>query len=69
MAKNVIMYAVPEPIVSVLQLTAIRRSDGRGLYLLSTSDLRPYGVDRALSEGAMQLTADEAKSKFKPLNP
>lgn len=64
MAKNVTMYAVSEAIASELRLTAIRRSDGKGSYLLSASDLRPYGIARALSEGAEQLTTDEAKLRF-----
>ena len=58
------MYAVPEAIVSELHLTTIRRSDGKGFHLLSASDLRPYGIARALSEGAEPLTTDEAKLRF-----
>ena len=68
MAKNVTMYAVPEAIVSELHLTKIRRSDGRGLYLLSASDLRPYGIARALSEGAVPLASSDAKLRFLTYN-
>ena len=64
MAREVTMYAAPEAIASELRLTKMRRSDGKGLYLLSASDLRPYGINRALSEGAVAMTAKEAKSHF-----
>lgn len=60
------MYAVPEAIASGLRLTKIRRSDGRGFFLLSQSDLRPYGVAAALRDGAREVASSEAKAMFNP---
>ena len=53
MNDRVTIYAVPEAIASELNLTRIRVHDGKGFYLLSASDLRPYGIARALGEGAV----------------
>lgn len=64
MKKKTTMYAVPEAIASELHLTRIRSSNGSNMYLLSVSDLRPYGVARALAEGAVALTEREAKTNF-----
>lgn len=58
------MYAVPGPIASELNLKDYRQSDGKGKYLLSQRDLRCYGIEKALEEGAVELTADEAKRMF-----
>lgn len=64
MAKDVTIYAVPEAIASALHLTRFRVDDGKGFYLLSASDLRPYGITRALAEGAVTVTSKEAKTRF-----
>lgn len=53
------MYSVPEAIVSELNLKDYRQSDGKGNYLLSSRDLRCYGIDKAISEGAVLV-----KQKF-----
>lgn len=58
------MYAVPDAIASELNLTGYRQTDGKGKYLLSQRDLRCYGIEKALEEGAAELTADEAKIMF-----
>lgn len=64
MNDRVTIYAVPEAIASELNLTRIRACDGKGFYLLSASDLRPYGIARALGEGAVVVTAEDAKARF-----
>ena len=64
MAKDVTIYAVPEAIASALHLTRIRVNDDKGFYLLSASDLRPYGITRALAEGAVIMTSKEARARF-----
>ena len=64
MNDRVTIYAVPEAIASELNLTRIRVHDGKGFYLLSASDLRPYGIARALGEGAVVVTAGDAKARF-----
>lgn len=58
------MYAVPGAIASELNLKDYRQTDGKGNYLLSQRDLRCYGIEKALEEGAVELTADEAKIMF-----
>ena len=64
MNDRVTVYAVPEAIASELNLSRIRVHDGKGFYLLSASDLRPYGIARALGEGAVVVTAEDAKVRF-----
>lgn len=64
MNDRVTVYAVPEAIASELNLTRIRVHDGKGFYLLSASDLRPYGIARALGEGAVVVTAEDAEARF-----
>ena len=44
MNERTTLYSVPEAIASELHLTRIRVHDGKGFYLLSASDLRPYGI-------------------------
>lgn len=58
------MYAVPDAIASELNLKDYRQTDGKGNYLLSQRDLRCYGIEKALEEGAVELTAAEAKIMF-----
>ncbi len=58
------MYAVPGAIALELNLTEYRQTDGKGNYLLSQRDLRCYGIEKALEEGAVELAADEAKIMF-----
>lgn len=64
MNDRVTIYAVPGTIASELHLTRIRVHDGNGFYLLSASDLRPYGIARALGEGAVTVTSEDAKARF-----
>lgn len=59
-------YAVPEAIARELCLTQLRRSDGHGRYLLSQGDLRPYGIDKAVAEGARPVTDQEVQNMFNP---
>jgi hypothetical protein len=56
-------FAVPESIAAALNLKSIR-SCKDGQYLLSGQDLCCYGTERAISEGAVQLTRKEAKKMF-----
>ncbi len=58
------IYSVPESIAGELNLTAYRAHDGKGHVLLSGRDLMIYGIEKAISEGAEELTAEEAKDKF-----
>lgn len=58
------MYAVCEGIARALHLEDYRRCDGNGMYLLSSMDLRCYGIERAMDEGAIPLSGKEAKKMF-----
>jgi hypothetical protein len=58
------MYAVPATVAEALRLTAIRRKDAEGWYLLSGVDLQGYGTERAKAEGAVALTQGEARRRF-----
>lgn len=49
-------YLVPKSIAESLQLTQIRKSSPGGMYLLSEWDLQPYGIERAISEGAIEFS-------------
>lgn len=48
-------YLVPKSIAESLQLTQIRKSSPGGFYLLSEYDIQPYGIERAINEGAVEL--------------
>lgn len=54
-------YIVPRKIAESLDLTALRKCTPSGLFLLSESDLLPYGVERAISEGAQALIQPSAE--------
>jgi hypothetical protein len=65
--KNMIQtkyYAVPKSIADALCLTKYRKHDDEGYYLLSSSDVYVYGIDRAIAEGAVVLTPSEAKLRY-----
>ena len=49
-------YLVPTEIAEALGLTQLRKSTPGGMFLLSESDLVPYGVERAINEGAIELS-------------
>lgn len=49
-------YLVPTEIAEALGLQQLRKSTPGGMFLLSESDLVPYGVERAINEGAIELS-------------
>lgn len=49
-------YLTPTKITEALGLTQLRKSTPDGMYLLSESDLVPYGIERAKEEGAIELS-------------
>lgn len=53
-------YLVPQNIAESLQLTRIRKSSAGGMFLLSEYDLQPYGIERAIGEGATELSENRA---------
>lgn len=57
-------FSVPAVIADTLACRSIRSSwneNGQTKVLLSSSDLYAYGIDRALSEGATELTLEEVE--------
>ena len=58
------LFSVPEAIATELNLTELRTHDGAGRVLLSGRDLAIDGIDKALDEGAEELSPDEAKEIF-----
>lgn len=56
-------YLVPGEIAESLDLTAIRKKTPGGMFLLSESDLLPYGIDRALNEEAIILSDNKPKEQ------
>lgn len=58
------LFSVPEAIAAELNLTELRTHDGTGRVLLSGRDLAFYGIDKALDEGAEEISHDEAKEIF-----
>ncbi|MBQ7684364.1 MAG: hypothetical protein IJT48_07720 [Bacteroidaceae bacterium] len=49
-------YLVPTEIAEALGLQQLRKSTPGGMFLLSESDLVPYGVERAINEGAIEVS-------------
>lgn len=49
-------YLTPTEIAEALNLTQLRKHSPGGMYLLSESDLVPYGIERAINEGAIELS-------------
>lgn len=57
-------FSVPSSLADRLVRRELRRSWADSCevrVLLSSSDLYAYGIDRALSEGAVELSLDEVK--------
>jgi hypothetical protein len=53
-------YLTPKRIAEKLNLTSIRKSTAEGMYLLSEFDLQPYGIEKAISEGAIELSGTKS---------
>ncbi|GEM_PF-1701077 len=57
-------FSVPADVADTLVRRELRRhwsEDGMVKVLLSSSDLYAYGIDRALSEGAVELSLEDVK--------
>ena len=65
--KSVYIYLVPKSIADHVRLTDIRLKTPDGRYILSSQDLRLYGLDNALRDGAEPMPLDEAKEKYNHL--
>ncbi len=58
-------YVIPECIANELGLTPYRRHNENMEYLVNSGDLVVYGIEKAVDEGARELTVEEAKSFIK----
>lgn len=58
-------YAIPERIAKELGLTPFRRHNEIPEYLVNSGDLVVYGIEKAVNEGARELTVEEAKAFIK----
>lgn len=54
-------YIIPKEIADELGITAYRHGNGADGYLVNTGDLAIYGVEKAVDNGAREITAQEAK--------
>ena len=62
--KPVKVYLVPRSVAEQLRLTDIRLQTPDGRYILSAHDIRPYGLENALRDGAVEMPVEEAKEKY-----
>ena len=61
-------YLCPPAIVDSLKMKSCRiGSDSEG-YILSSSDLAPYGIDNAINDGASLLPHDDARKFVEKFN-
>ena len=61
-------YLCPPAIVDSLKMKNFRIGDDSEGYILSSSDLAPYGIDKAIHDGASILPHDDASKLVKKFN-
>ena len=61
-------YIIPAEIAESLNLTQYRLGNSTKGYLVNIGDLAVYGVERAESEGAVEVSLKQAKRFVKQLN-
>lgn len=54
-------FIIPREIADELGISQYRYGNGAEGYLVNTGDLAVYGVERAIQNGAREITAREAK--------
>lgn len=54
-------FIIPREIADELGISQYRYGNGADGYLVNTGDLAVYGVERAIQNGAREITAREAK--------
>ena len=55
-------YIIPEEMAVELCMTTYRLGNGADGFLVSAGDLSVYGEEKALENGAREITAKEAKA-------
>lgn len=53
-------FIIPKEIADELGISEYRYGNGSDGYLVNTGDLAVYGVERAIQNGAREITANEA---------
>lgn len=53
-------FIIPKEIADELGISEYRYGNGSDGYLVNTGDLAVYGVERAIQNGAKEITATEA---------
>lgn len=53
-------FIIPKEIADELAISEYRYGNGSDGYLVNTGDLAVYGVERAIQNGAREITATEA---------
>lgn len=54
-------FIIPKEVAEELGITAYRHGNGTDGYLVNTGDLAVYGVEKAVDNGAREITPQEAK--------
>ena len=65
--KPVKVYLSPKSVADHLHLTDIRLQTPEGLYILSSQDIRAYGREEALHDGAVEISLEECKETYNHL--
>lgn len=60
-------FIIPKEIAEELGLRPFRHGNGADGYLVNIGDLAVYGVEKAIDNGAREITAEEAR-KFIKIN-
>ncbi len=58
-------YIIPKSLADELGLTGYRYGNGADGYLVNIGDLVIYGIERAVDNGAREISAKEAKAFVK----
>lgn len=65
--KPVKVYLSPRSVAEHLHLTDIRLQTPEGRYILSSQDIRAYGREEALHDGAVEMSLEECKETYNHL--
>lgn len=60
-------FIIPKEIADELGLSPFRHGNGANGYLVNIGDLAIYGVEKAVENGAREITVEEAR-KFVKIN-
>lgn len=61
-------YIITEQIAAALGIAAYRLGNSRDGYLVNVGDLVPYGVEKAVEDGAREVSTEEADQFVKQIS-